>query len=216
MGVHTGEPIAAPPRYVGLDVHRAARIAAAAHGGQVVLSPVTAGLLANERVEGVRLLDLGLHRLKDLSEPQRLFQLAGDGLDERFPPLRTLERRPTNLPVEATSFLGRERELAEVGSLLAQPELRLVTLTGPGGTGKTRLALQAAGSLVDEFSGGVFVVFLAAVREPDGVVSAVAQALGLREQAGERLAGDAGRFCASASCCSCSTTSSRSTRRHRC
>jgi predicted ATPase/class 3 adenylate cyclase len=187
IGIHTGEPLAAPPRYVGLDVHRAARIAAAAHGGQVVLSPVTAGLLDDGQVGGVRLLDLGLHRLKDLSEPQRLFQLAGKGLEERFPPLRTLERRQTNLPVQQTSFVGRERELTEVVSLLAEPHLRLVTLTGPGGTGKTRLALQAAGSQVDEFTDGVFVVFLAAVREPDGVVSAVAQALGLREQAGETL-----------------------------
>jgi predicted ATPase/class 3 adenylate cyclase len=185
MGIHTGEPLVAPPRYVGLDVHRAARIAAAANGGQVVLSPVTAGLLGDEPVEAVRLLDLGLHRLKDLSEPQRLFQLAGDGLEERFPPLRTLDRGRTNLPVQHTSFVGRERELAEVASLLSRPESRLVTLTGPGGTGKTRLALQAAGSLVDEFADGVFVVFLAAVREPNGVVSAVAQALGLREQAGE-------------------------------
>ena len=194
MGIHTGEPLAAPPRYVGLDVHRAARIAAAAHGGQVVLSPVTAGLVGNERVEGVRLLDLGVHRLKDLSEPQRLFQLAGEGLEGRFPPLRTLERRQTNLPVQQTSFVGRERELAEVVSLLAEPHSRLVTLTGPGGTGKTRLALQAAGSLVDEFADGVFVVFLAAVREPDGVVSAVAQALGLRELAGETLAETLGSF----------------------
>jgi predicted ATPase/class 3 adenylate cyclase len=185
MGLHTGEPLAAPPRYVGLDVHRAARIAAAAHGGQVVLSPVTAGLVDNEQVEGLELLDLGLHRLKDLSEPQRLFQLAGEGLEESFPPLRTLEGRRTNLPIEATSFVGREQELAEVGSLLAQPEFRLLTLTGPGGTGKTRLALQAAGATVEEFQDGVFAVFLAPIREPDAVVSAAAHALGLSEQAGE-------------------------------
>jgi predicted ATPase/class 3 adenylate cyclase len=194
MGIHTGEPLVTPPRYVGLDVHRAARIAAAAHGGQVVVSPVTAGLLGDGGVEGVRLLDLGLHRLKDLSEPQRLFQLAGDGLEERFPPLRTLERRQTNLPVQTTSFVGRERELAEVVALLAEPDSRLVTLTGTGGTGKTRLALHAAGSQIDEFADGVFVVFLAAVREPDDVVSAVAQALGLLEQAGETLAETLGSF----------------------
>lgn len=194
IGVHTGEPIAVPPRYVGLDVHRAARIAAVAHGGQIVISPVTAGLLGNEQLEGVRLLDLGLHRLKDLSEPQRLFQLAGEGLDERFPPLRTLELRPTNLPVQATSFVGREQELAEVASLLARPESRLVTLTGPGGTGKTRLALQSAGALVDDFRDGVFAVFLSAAREQDGVVTAVAQALGVHEQPGESPAATVASF----------------------
>ena len=188
MGIHTGEPLAAPPRYVGVDVHRAARIASAAHGGQVVISQVTADLLAVEPIEGLRLRDLGLHRLKDLSEPRTLFQLAGEGLEERFPPLRTLEGRRTNLPIEVTSFVGRERELAEVGSLLTQPQSRLLTLTGPGGTGKTRLALQAAGSVVEEFEDGVFVVFLAATREPDAVLSAVAQAVGLREQMGEALA----------------------------
>lgn len=194
MGIHTGEPLVAPPRYVGVDVHRAARIASAAHGGQIVISHVTADLLAAEPIEGVWLLDLGLHRLKDLSEPRLLFQLAGDGLEDRFPPLRTLEGQRTNLPVEATSFVGREQELAEVGSLLTRPDARLLTLTGPGGTGKTRLALQAAGSVVEQFEDGVFVVFLASVGEPDAVVVAVAQALGLREQAGETLAETVGSF----------------------
>ncbi len=134
MGLHTGEALPTDEGYVGLDVHRAARIAGVAHGGQVVLSAATRQLLGSD----VRVRDLGEHRLKDLSAPERLYQLG----DREFPPLTSLYR--TNLPVPATAFLGRERELAEVAGLLQKDGVRLLTLTGTGGTGKTRLALQAA------------------------------------------------------------------------
>ena len=133
MGLHTGEPLRVDEGYVGVDVHRAARIAAAGHGGQVLLSQATAD------IAGADVRDLGLHRLKDLSAPERLFQLG----THVFPPLKTLHE--TNLPVPATPFLGREREVDEIAALLRRPDVRLVTLTGPGGSGKTRLALQAAG-----------------------------------------------------------------------
>ena len=139
MGMHTGEPLITEEGYVGVDVHRAARIMAAGHGGQVLLSDATAA--AAPATEPVR--DLGEHRLKDLSAPQRLHQLG----DEQFPRLRTLHH--TNLPVEPTVLVGRERELAEAGDLLRSG--RLLTLTGPGGSGKTRLALQLAAEAVDEF-----------------------------------------------------------------
>ncbi len=132
MGLHTGEPLAEGENYVGIDVHRAARIAAAGHGGQVLLSQATADLA------GADVRDLGLHRMKDLSAPERLFQLG----TEAFPPLKTL--RETNLPVPATPFLGREREIEDIAELLRRRDVRLVTLTGPGGSGKTRLSLQAA------------------------------------------------------------------------
>jgi class 3 adenylate cyclase len=132
MGLHTGEPLLAAEGYVGIDVHKAARICAAGHGGQVVVSEATSVLLP----EGL-LRPLGPHRLKDLSEAEPLYQL-GEG---DFPPLKSLHQ--TNLPVQPTRFLGRERELAEVLALLARPDVRILTLTGAGGSGKTRLALQA-------------------------------------------------------------------------
>jgi hypothetical protein len=143
MGIHTGTPLLTDEGYVGPDVHRAARIAAAGHGGQVLVSAVTAALV---RADGLR--DLGEHRLKDLSAPKRLFQ-AGDG---DFPPPKTLYR--TNLPVPVTPFLGRERELAEVEQLLERAEVRLLTLTGPGGSGKTRLVLRAAASVAEVYRTG--------------------------------------------------------------
>jgi len=145
MGVHTGEPLIAPPNYVGMDVHKAARIMAAGQGGQVLLSQTTCDLL-DERFE---LRDLGEHRLKDLSGPQRLYQLG----DVDFPPLKTLYR--TNLPVPATAFLGREQELGELVALLERPDVRLVTVMGPGGSGKTRLGLQAAAEMSERFPDGI-------------------------------------------------------------
>jgi len=166
IGIHTGEPLVAQEGYVGLDVHRAARIAAAAHGGQVVLSRTTRDLLGSERT----LRDLGEHRLKDLVEAERLFQLGGGD----FPPLRTLDA--TNLPVAASPLLGREREVAELVELLGQR--RLVTVTGPGGTGKTRLALQVAAELVGAFADGVFWVPLAPLGDPGLVATEIAQAIG--------------------------------------
>ena len=184
MGIHTGEPLAAPPKYVGLDVHKAARIMAAGHGGQVLLSAATQRLVAAQ----VELRPLGEHRLKDLLQPEPLFQLVIEGLPSDFPALKTLENRPTNLPVQPDAMIGRQREISEVAALLRESALRLVTLTGPGGTGKTRLALQAAAELIDEFPDGVFFVALAPLSDPGLVVSAIGQALALRELAGEELA----------------------------
>jgi predicted ATPase/class 3 adenylate cyclase len=169
MGLHTGEPSVTDEGYVGMDVHRAARVMAAGHGGQVLLSQTTRELLD----EGVELRDLGEHRLKDLSAPQRLFQLgAGE-----FPPLKTLHQ--TNLPVQPTPLVGREQELAEAGELLR--ENRLVTLLGPGGSGKTRLALQLAAQAVEDFEQGVYWVPLQAVADPELVAPAVAQAVGAKD-----------------------------------
>jgi predicted ATPase/class 3 adenylate cyclase len=166
MGVHTGTPLLSDEGYVGTDVHRAARIAAAGHGGQVLVSAATRQLVERN------LTDLGEHRLKDLSAPERIYQLG----EQQFPPVKSLYR--TNLPVPATPFVGRERELAEVLDLLGGGELRLLTLTGPGGAGKTRLALQAAGAAADAFPDGVFWVPLAALRDPDLVLEVTARTLG--------------------------------------
>ena len=166
MGLHTGTPFLAEEGYVGPDVNRAARIAACGHGGQVLVSSSTASLLGTD---GLR--DLGEHRLKDLSAPERIFQLG----DDDFPALKSLYR--TNLPVPATPFLGRERELAEIGALLRDAEIRLVTLTGPGGTGKTRLGLQAAAEASERYPDGVFWVPLAPLRDPALVLDTAAQVL---------------------------------------
>ena len=165
VGVHTGTPLLAEEGYVGSDVHRAARIATAGHGGQVLVSASTASLVE------IELRDLGEHRLKDLSAPERVYQL-GDG---EFPALKSLYR--TNLPVPATPFLGREGELAEVVELLTGDGTRLLTLTGPGGTGKTRLALQAAAEASESFPDGVYWVPLAPLRDPELVLPSLARTL---------------------------------------
>jgi predicted ATPase/class 3 adenylate cyclase len=183
MGIHTGEPVVVPPKYVGMDVHQAARIMAAGHGGQVLLSPTTRELVGT----AFAVRELGEHRLKDLAAPTRLYQLVAEGLPSEFPALRTLANRPTNLPIQPTSLVGRRRELGELTALLQTGPVRLVTLTGPGGTGKTRLALQAAANLIDEFEDGVFFVELAALTAPELVSTTVAQTLGLREVPGEAL-----------------------------
>jgi predicted ATPase/class 3 adenylate cyclase len=183
VGVHTGEPRLTDGRYVGLDVHRAARVMAAGHGGQVLISQATHDLLDEDWV--VR--DLGEQRLKDLSQPQRLYQLQIEDLPQEFPALKTLGSRPTTLPVQQTALIGRERELEQVEVLLRREGVALLTLTGPGGTGKTRLALQVAADLIDDFPNGVFFVSLAQIRDPHLVVPAIAQTLGLREQGGEVL-----------------------------
>jgi predicted ATPase/class 3 adenylate cyclase len=169
IGIHTGEPIVTDDGYVGIDVHRAARICSAAHGGQTVLSQDTRAYLDTN----VQLRDLGLHRLKDLAEPVRLFQLGA----AKFPPLRSLNA--TNLPVQATPLVGRGRELAEVLELFSYS--RLVTLTGTGGSGKTRLALQAAAELVEDFRDGVFWVPLAALGDSGYVEPTIAAVLGAKD-----------------------------------
>jgi predicted ATPase/class 3 adenylate cyclase len=178
MGIHTGEPIATAEGYAGLDVHRAARIMSAGHGGQVLVSESTERLVDSE----VGLRDLGPQRLKDLIGPEHLFQL-GDG---EFPPLKTLNQ--TNLPVTASELVGRRRELGELLELLRDGS-RVVTLTGPGGSGKTRLALQVAAEVVDDFADGVFWVPLATLDEPGLVLPTIAQTLG----AGVDLAGHLAR-----------------------
>jgi predicted ATPase len=171
--------------YVGLDVHRAARIAAAAHGGQVLLSQTTRDLLEDERPAGVAFRDLGEHRLKDLTHPQRLYQLLIEGEQSEFAPPRTLENRPTNLPVQPTALIGRERELREIALLLARDDLRLLTLTGAGGTGKTRLGLQAAADALEQFPHGVFFVALASIMDTALVVPTIVQTLGIHKQGKE-------------------------------
>jgi predicted ATPase/class 3 adenylate cyclase len=170
VGVHTGEPHLDGLNYVGLDVHLAARIASAAHGGQVVLSRKTVTSLG----DGWRLTDLGEHRVKDFSEPVWIFQVGS----ERFPPLRTISN--TNLPRPVSSFVGRERERGEITALL-QDGARLLTLSGPGGSGKTRLAIEAAAELVPRFS-GVFWVGLATLRDPALVHASIAETLGAKEE----------------------------------
>jgi predicted ATPase/class 3 adenylate cyclase len=180
MGLHTGQPTATPDGYVGLDMHRAARVAAAAHGAQVLVSQTTRDLLP-ETLEGLTFRDLGDHRLKDLTGPQRLHQLCVDGLLVDFPPPRTLEGRAINLPAQPTALVGRERELDAVRALVLAEETRMVTLTGPGGTGKTRLALQVAADTVDEFPDGVYAVLLAPITDPEVVPLELAQVLGVEE-----------------------------------
>jgi predicted ATPase/class 3 adenylate cyclase len=176
MGLHTGEPTVTEEGYVGIDVHRAARIAAAGHGGQVLVSQSTRDLVGADRLR-----DLGVHRLKDLAAPERLYQLD----DDAFPPLKSVDQ--TNLPVQPTPFVGREGELAEVLALLDVH--RLVTLTGPGGSGKTRLALQAAAESVEQYGDGVWFVPLAAVRDPQLIEPTIAQVLGGPDDLHDFLAG---------------------------
>jgi predicted ATPase/class 3 adenylate cyclase len=169
MGLHTGTPLLTEEGYVGEDVHRAARIGAAGHGGQVLVSPATVALTG---MEGLR--DLGEHRLKDFDQPMALFQIG----DERFPPLKTISN--TNLPRPASSFMGRDAEVAKISGLL-QDGARILTLTGPGGSGKTRLGIEAAATLVTEFKAGVFWVDLAPIRDPVLVTETIGQVLGAKD-----------------------------------
>src|SRR6266581_2073893 len=185
MGLHTGEPSQTAEGYVGLDLHRAARIMSAGHGGQVLLSYTTRDLVEQTLPQGVSLLDLGAHRLKDLQQKSQLYQLVIAGLPADFPPLKTLDSSPNNLPLQPTPFIGREKEVNAVQNLLQRDEVRLLTLTGPGGTGKTRLGLQVAAQLSDHFADGVFFVNLAPISDSTFVVPAIAGTLGLKET-GER------------------------------
>jgi predicted ATPase/class 3 adenylate cyclase len=179
MGLHTGEAAMVGGDYMGIDIHRAARIASSAHGGQVVLSDSTRALVSGTLPEGVDLIDLGEHRLKDLAEPERIWQLCIEGLPREFPALKSLDFTPNNLPTQLTSFVGRDKELAEGLELLNNN--RLLTLTGPGGMGKTRLSLQIAAEATDGFKHGVFFVPLAPIVDPELVPSTILQVLGKHE-----------------------------------
>jgi predicted ATPase/class 3 adenylate cyclase len=194
MGIHTGEPLRTAEGYAGMDVHRGARIAAAGHGGQVLLSQTARDLVGDDLSPEYALIDLGEHVLKDLTRPQRILQLVVEGIDRDFPPLSTLASRPTNLPPQPTPLIGRERELAEVAAVLGRTDVRVLTLTGPGGAGKTRLALHAAAELLDEFRHGAFLVELALVSDPAHVVPAIAQTLSVKEGAGRSLQEALGEF----------------------
>jgi predicted ATPase/class 3 adenylate cyclase len=184
MGLHTGACEERDSDYFGPAVNRVARLESVAHGGQVLVSGTTAGLLAQSLPDGVSLRDLGAHRLKDLGRPEQVFQLDAGYLDGDFPPLASLDNPdlPNNLPGQLSAFIGREHELAEVRALTASS--RLVTLTGAGGSGKTRLALQAAAELLDSAGDGVWFVELAVVTDDDQVPGAVAAALGLPDHSG--------------------------------
>ena len=185
MGIHTGEGILGGDNYIGLDVHLAARIAAAGHGGQILLSDATRRSVELALPNRVSLRDLGRHRLKDIEQPEHLSDLLIDGLATDFPAIRTLDARPTNLPPQRTSFLGREHEVEEVSAMLG--ETRILTLTGPGGTGKTRLALKVAADRLDDFPDGVFFVDLSATTDPALVPAVIAHVLVVRDEPGRVL-----------------------------
>jgi predicted ATPase/class 3 adenylate cyclase len=189
MGVHTGEArpasVASGVDYVGFEVSRAARIAAAAHGGQVLVSDTTESLVRDSLAPGLTLRELGEHRFKDLVRPQRIYQLLIDGLPDSFPPLRSLDATPNNLPTQMTTFIGRQRELASAVERLQTT--RLLTLTGPGGSGKTRLALHLAADLLDRYPDGVWLVELAPVADPAGVGPTVAAAAHIGERPGRPI-----------------------------
>jgi predicted ATPase/class 3 adenylate cyclase/DNA-binding CsgD family transcriptional regulator len=187
MAVHTGELELRGEAYFGAPLHRCARLMDCAHGGQLLLSAATATLVGEGLPEGASLRDLGEYRLRDLVTPERIYQLVHPDLPADFPSLRTLTDVPNNLPRQATPFIGREQQLEAVRAALVRPDTRLVTLTGPGGTGKTRLALQAAADLLASFPDGVVFVPLASVTDSDLVPSAIAQALDVREAAGRPI-----------------------------
>jgi predicted ATPase/class 3 adenylate cyclase len=176
MGLHSGEPTRHEDNYVGLDVHRAARIAAAAHGGQVVLSDATRHLVESRLAADVSMRDLGWHRLKDIEAPECIYQLVVAGLPDRFPSLKSLGAQ-SRLPVPMTPLVGRERDLEQVLAALTGPGIRLVTLTGTGGVGKTRLSLAAAAALDQDFPQGVFFIPLAAVRDAEVMWKTIADTL---------------------------------------
>jgi predicted ATPase len=180
MALHTGEAELRDGDYYGAAVNRCARLRAAAHGGQVLLSGATQELVQEALPAGAALRDLGLHRLRDLQRPERIFQLLHPELPADFPPLTSLDTLPNNLPQQVTSVVGREQELAAVRQLLETT--RLLTLTGSGGTGKTRLSLQLAAEVLEAYEDGVWLAELAPLTDPALVPQSVAQALGIREE----------------------------------
>ncbi|HMA34823.1 MAG TPA: tetratricopeptide repeat protein [Chloroflexia bacterium] len=187
MALHTGTVEERAGDYLGPPLNRTARLLAAGHGGQILLSLATQELVRDQLPGGTYLQDLGEHRLRDLTRPEHLFQLVAADRPAQFPALQTLDARPNNLPAQSTDLIGREPEVAAVAALLRRKEIRLVTLTGPGGTGKTRLGLQVAAELLDAFPAGCWFVPLAAVADPALVAPTVAATLGIRETAGQAL-----------------------------
>ncbi len=179
MALHTGTATAHDGDYLGLPLNRVARLLAAGHGVQILLSLATQELVRDQLPAATGLRDLGIHRLKDLSRPEHIYQVEVPDLPSDFPSLRTLDARLGNVPIQPTPLIGRARELAQVAAILSRSDVRLVTLTGPGGTGKTRLGLQVGAELLDHFSDGVFFVNLAPITDPMLVAAAVAQTLGM-------------------------------------
>ncbi len=193
MALHVGEAAKRNGDYYGPTLNRTARVMSAGHGGQVLLSAAAAAVVMDELPEGSTLRDLGEHRLKDLGRPERVFQLVHPALPVSFPPLVTLSRRTSELPDQPSAFVGRAAELKEIGKLLEEESVRLVTLTGPGGIGKTRLALRAAGDEVDRFEDGVLFVDLSAARDSASVLAAVARTIGLGDTPDESLLAELSR-----------------------
>jgi predicted ATPase/class 3 adenylate cyclase len=185
MGIHTGEPLTAGTGYVGIDVHRAARICNAAHGGQVLISQPAQSLLGSSLPDGIGLRDLGDHRLRGIESAERLYQVVAPGLDEDFPPVRSLDTLPNNLPRQLSSFIGREAEIVAAEDRLAGTSL--LTLTGAGGVGKTRLAIEIGAHLAASFPDGVWLVELAALTDAELVDDAVAGELAIKQRAGTEI-----------------------------
>src|SRR6266540_4297824 len=180
IGIHTGEPMLVNQDYVGVDVHRAARICAAAYPGQVLLSNETRVMVERQMPQDISLRELGKYRLKDLNESEHLYQLVIADLPSDFPPLKSLEIMPNNLPIQLTSFIGREHEIEEIKHLLGSA--RLITLTGAGGTGKTRLAIEVVKRTGDQYPDGVWLIDFVVLPESNLILQAISATLGVREE----------------------------------
>jgi predicted ATPase/class 3 adenylate cyclase len=190
MGLHTGESQQRGGDFYGTAVNRAARLMSAANGGQVLVSESVAGVVADQLPGEVSLLDLGEHRLKDLQRAEHIYQLIHPNLQSDFPAIATLNRLPNNLPSQPSVFVGRQTELGEINNLLGADKVRLLTLIGPGGTGKTRLALQSGAELFDRFKDGTYFIDLAPIRDPHSVLVIIARTIGLSESSNGSILDD--------------------------